>query len=47
VPAAVRLGTRRDPPDVQAALAASILRDHVACLAAVAAVLALQLGFAT
>jgi len=45
VPAAVRLGTRRDPPAEQRALARSILRDHLLCLAAIAGVLALQLGF--
>jgi hypothetical protein len=46
-PAAVRLGTRRDPPAAQHALARGILRDHLYCLAAVVAVLVLQLGFAT
>ena len=46
VPAAVRLGTRRDPLDAQRRLARSILRDHVVCIAAIALVLALQLGFA-
>src|SRR4051794_17502437 len=46
VPAAVRLGTRRDPLDVQRALAGSILRDHLLCLTAIALVLAVQLGFA-
>jgi ER membrane protein SH3 len=44
VPAAVRLGTRRDPVDVQGRLAQSILRDHLFCLAAIAAVLVLQLA---
>src|SRR5437879_4321574 len=39
VPAAVRLGTRRDPRDVQLALARAILRDHLLCLAAISAVL--------
>ena len=47
VPAAVRLGTRRDDVAVRRALARSILRDHVLCFAAIAAVLVLQLGFAT
>jgi hypothetical protein len=47
VPAAVRLGTRRDPRDVQLALARTILRDHLLCLAAISAVLVLQLGFAS
>jgi hypothetical protein len=45
VPAAVRLGTRADPPGVQARLASSILRDHVLCLSAIAATLTLQLAF--
>jgi hypothetical protein len=46
VPAAVRLGTRRDPPAEQGRLARSILRDHLFCLAAIALVLAVQLLFA-
>ena len=46
VPNAVRLGRRRDTPDRQSALARSILRDHVACLAAIAALLVVQLVFA-
>jgi hypothetical protein len=45
VPAAVRLGTRRDAIDAQRALARSILRDHLLCLTAIALVLAVQLGF--
>jgi hypothetical protein len=45
VPAAVRLGTRRDPPARQLALGHAILRDHVLCFAAIALVLAVQLGF--
>jgi hypothetical protein len=45
VPAAVRLGTRRDGIDAQRALARSILRDHLLCLTAIALVLAVQLGF--
>jgi hypothetical protein len=44
VPHAVRLGSRRDPPATQSALARSILRDHVACAAAIGAVLAVQLS---
>ena len=47
VPAAVRLGARRDPPAVQSRLARSIFHDHLLCLAAIAAVLAVQLAFAT
>jgi hypothetical protein len=46
VPAAVRLGTRRDDAGTQAALARSIGRDHVVCLTLIAAVLVVQLGFA-
>jgi hypothetical protein len=45
-PSAVRLGGRRDRPDVQGRLALSICRDHLFCLAAITALLALQLGFA-
>ena len=44
VPGAVRLGARADPPAVQSRLARSIGRDHVVCLAAIAAVLAIQLA---
>jgi hypothetical protein len=43
VPHAVRLGTRSGPPAVQSQLARSILRDHLVCFAAIAAVLAIQL----
>jgi hypothetical protein len=43
-PAAVRLGGRGDPPGGQAALARSILRDHLLCLVAITAVLAIQLA---
>jgi hypothetical protein len=43
-PAAVRLGGRGDPPAGQAALARSICRDHLLCLAAIAALLAIQLA---
>jgi hypothetical protein len=46
VPAAVRLGTRADDTERQSALARAILRDHVICFAGIAALLALQLGFA-
>ena len=45
-PAAVRLGAGTDPLDAQLRIARSICRDHVFCLAAIAAVLAIQLGFA-
>jgi hypothetical protein len=46
VPSAVRLGTRRDSPARQSALARSILREHVFCALAIAALLALQLTLA-
>ena len=46
VPNAVRLGTRRDDSATQSALARSILRDHVLCFAAIAAVVVLQLAAA-
>ena len=44
VPNAVRLGEQRDPADVQSALARSIWRGHVLCLAAICGLLALQLA---
>jgi hypothetical protein len=43
VPSAVRLGARTDTIEQQSALARSILRDHLVCLAAIAALLVLQL----
>ncbi len=43
VPNAMRLGARRDDLPTQRAIARTILRDHVACFASVAAFLALQL----
>jgi hypothetical protein len=46
VPSAVRLGSRRDPTAEQSALARSILRDHLACLAAIVALLVIQLAWA-
>lgn len=46
VPSARRLGARTDTPAVQSMLARSILREHMACLAAIAAVLVVQLGWA-
>jgi len=42
-PAAVRLGARTDPPEVQSALARAICQDHLLCLAAIAAFVALQI----
>jgi hypothetical protein len=44
VPNAVRLGTRADTPERQSALARAILREHVFCLASIAALVALQLS---
>jgi hypothetical protein len=44
VPLAVRLGTRRDPIAEQRRIAARIGRDHVACFAAIAGLLAIQLA---
>jgi hypothetical protein len=46
VPGAVRLGARADTIDAQSVLARSILREHLLCLAAIAALLVLQLAFA-
>ncbi len=44
--AGARLGARRDPPEEQGRIARSICRDHLICLPLIAAVLAIQLGFA-
>jgi hypothetical protein len=44
-PSAARLGARTDPPEVQSRLARTILRDHVVCLAAIAALVTIQLAF--
>jgi hypothetical protein len=46
VPNARRLGARRDDVAGQSRLARSILSDHLICLAAIATVLVLQLGWA-
>jgi len=46
VPCAVRLGRQADATVEQSRLARSILRDHVICIVAVAAVLFVQLTFA-
>ena len=43
LPNAARLGSRVDPIDVQSALARQIYADHLFCLAAIAAFLAVQL----
>ena len=42
-PAAVRLGTGYDAPAARSALARSNCRDHLLCLGAIAALLAIQL----
>jgi hypothetical protein len=46
VPAAVRLGKRRDDVATQSALARGILRDHVVSFAAIASVIVLELASA-
>jgi hypothetical protein len=46
VPEAVRLGTRRDSHERQSELARSIGREHVLCLASIAAVFVLQVASA-
>jgi hypothetical protein len=46
VPSAVRLGARADPAERQSALARSIFREHLWCVAAIACLLAIQLSFA-
>ncbi|MEA2315421.1 MAG: hypothetical protein QOI03_2113 [Solirubrobacteraceae bacterium] len=46
VPQAVAVGSRADSPARQSALARSILRGHLLCAAAIAALLALQLAYA-
>jgi hypothetical protein len=46
VPNAVRLGSRSDPTARQSELARSICRDHLWCLAGIAAFVALQLSSA-
>jgi hypothetical protein len=43
---AVRLGAGADPAEVRSRLARSVLLDHLACLAAIAALLIVQLAFA-
>jgi hypothetical protein len=45
VPAAVRLGASTDSIAARSRAARSIYRDHLLCLAAIASVLVLQLGF--
>jgi hypothetical protein len=46
VPSAVRLGAREDTVARQSALARSICREHLLCLASITALLALQLSYA-
>jgi hypothetical protein len=46
VPSAVRLGARGDPPAAQSTLARSICRDHLFCLASIAALLVTQVVWA-
>jgi len=46
VPSAVRLGTRRDSAAHQSQLARVILRQHIFCFGAIAALLTVQLSFA-
>ena len=46
VPSAVRLGDRDDPLDRQSALAGAVLREHLLCVAAITALLVLQLSSA-
>ena len=43
VPNAVRLGSRRDPPDEQSRLARRILGDHLACFTLIATLVVVQL----
>jgi hypothetical protein len=45
VPAAVRLGARGGSVDARDHLARTVARDHLACLTAIAALLAIQLGW--
>jgi hypothetical protein len=45
VPNAVRLGTRRDDVATRSRLARSVWRDHVLCVAGIAALLVVQLAF--
>ena len=46
VPSAVRLGAATDPTDSQLHLARTILRDHIACFAAIATLIGVQLVIA-
>jgi hypothetical protein len=44
LPRAVRLGAREDTVDRQSALARSVGREHLLCLASIAALLVLQVA---
>jgi hypothetical protein len=46
VPAAVRLGGRRDPVTAQSRMARAICRDHLVCLVAIATLVVVQLVWA-
>ncbi len=45
VPAAIRLGTRRDPVTAQSALARRVFAEHVFCFASIACLIGVQLGW--
>ncbi len=45
VPAAIRLGARRDDPMQQSRLARQVLAEHVACFASIAGLIGIQLGW--
>jgi hypothetical protein len=45
IPAAVRLGTRRDTAAVRSELARRVLAEHLFCFASIAALIAVQLGW--
>jgi len=45
VPAAVRLGARRDSVEVQSRLARRVLAEHLLCFVSIAALIGVQLGW--
>ncbi len=45
VPSAVRLGTRRDPIDLQSSLARTIYRQHLFCVCSIGVLLVVQLAW--
>ena len=47
VSSAQRLGSQRDPLDVQSRIARTVLQDHLVCATLVVALLVIQLGFAS